>query len=121
MTSSLVTTNLSISFTPQEGYVGLPSEWKQMLSNCGITERYFYEKPEEVIQMLRYYRSTIAEPITVQPVSKTIVNSIGKFPRNFLEFSAKFPGIFGEISEDVVNKEVSPDMLYEDFVLIGSG
>eukprot|EP01118_Nematostelium_gracile_P013939 TRINITY_DN5332_c0_g1_i1.p1 TRINITY_DN5332_c0_g1~~TRINITY_DN5332_c0_g1_i1.p1 ORF type:complete len:711 (+),score=180.30 TRINITY_DN5332_c0_g1_i1:135-2267(+) len=99
VTASVVSTNLSISFTPQEGYVGLPNEWKQMLSNCGITERYFYEKPEEVIQMLRYYRSTVAEPITVQPVSKTIVNSI----------------------DEVVNKEVSPDMIYEDFVLIGSG
>jgi hypothetical protein len=99
VTASVVTTNLSISFTPQEGYVGLPSEWKQMLSNCGITERYFYEKPEEVIQMLRYYRSTVAEPITVQPAAKTIVNSI----------------------EDIVNKDVSPEMIYEEFVLIGSG
>jgi len=97
--TAIVSTNLSISFTPQEGYVGLPTEWKQMLSHCGVTERYFYEKPEEVLQMLRFYRKSFTTPLKSHAAPKLVATSI----------------------DDVITKDVRPEDLYEEFALIGSG
>lgn len=97
---SLKQQNITISFDPSKGYVGLPDDWKKMLEKCGITQRYFYERPEEVLQMLKYFYSAISEPIVPHSAPKTRAKTA---------------------IEEVVNTSAAPTTLYEDFVLIGSG
>jgi len=95
--SVMAQSDLIISSDPAAGYAGLPEEWRQLLEKCGVTQRYFYEKPEEVLQMLKFY-STEAQPVVPQIAPKKV-----------------------SAIDDVVNRGETPNVLYEDFLLIGSG
>jgi len=95
---------VEVTFRVETGYVGLSPEWKHLLSSSGITERYFYDQATEVIEILRsnFIKRNISEPIINHiPSSK---------PRNPNATIAS-----------VVNHEDNPEVLYEDFQLVGSG
>jgi len=95
---------VEVTFRVETGYVGLSPEWKHLLSSSGITERYFYDQATEVIEILRsnFIKRNISEPIINHiPSSK---------PRNPNATIAS-----------VVNQHDNPEILYEDFQLVGSG
>eukprot|EP01114_Cavostelium_apophysatum_P016844 TRINITY_DN4874_c0_g1_i1.p1 TRINITY_DN4874_c0_g1~~TRINITY_DN4874_c0_g1_i1.p1 ORF type:complete len:716 (+),score=166.16 TRINITY_DN4874_c0_g1_i1:26-2149(+) len=93
-----ISQRLSISYDTLTGYVGLSKEWQQALNDCGITERYFYENPQEVLELLKANMKNTGQDLSTTP-HRTQSRDIG----------------------DVVNKNVSPDSMYSNFQLIGSG
>jgi len=95
---------IGITFRAETGYVGLSPEWKHMLSSSGITERYFYEYPDEVVGLLRanFLKKDVSEPI------------INHIPSS----SSRDP--HASIAR-IVNQNDNPEVLYEDFQLVGSG
>jgi len=86
--------------------LGLSNDWKELLRNCGVTERYFYEHAAEVVDMLRFQQNrTAADGNENAP----IVNHAAPKPK-------RRAGL-----DDVINKDVSPEDIYESFELLGSG
>jgi PH domain len=45
--------DLTVTFSPSEGFVGLPQRWKIVLLQAHITERQFYEETDSVVEQLR--------------------------------------------------------------------
>jgi hypothetical protein len=112
--------SITVQFTPDFGYVvryilytltnyvkGFPIEWKQLFRDHAIVEKQFFEHPMEVINQLKFNKSST--PIVSHHVANSQV-SIGKsINKSHLIFL-----------DDVINKKGSPDM-YVGYQLLGSG
>ncbi|PRP80591.1 p21-activated kinase [Planoprotostelium fungivorum] len=109
---------IQITFQAETGYVGLSAEWKHLLSSSGITERYFYDHIDEVLEILR---STFMKRNVSEPIINHIPDSRSRNPHSESTF------IYNETDRDavsiasVVNQIDNPEILYEDFQLVGSG
>eukprot|EP00027_Filamoeba_sp_ATCC50430_P007767 CAMPEP_0168552008 /NCGR_PEP_ID=MMETSP0413-20121227/6486_1 /TAXON_ID=136452 /ORGANISM="Filamoeba nolandi, Strain NC-AS-23-1" /LENGTH=891 /DNA_ID=CAMNT_0008582591 /DNA_START=81 /DNA_END=2756 /DNA_ORIENTATION=+ len=98
---------VQISYGNLTGYIGLPSEWKQALRSCGITERYFYSFPDKALKMLRSHFNTNSIEDNNSESAPIVVHPLPESKESFLE--------------DVVNRTDNPELIYTNFQLIGSG
>jgi len=103
-----ITQKVTVTFNAQSGYSGLSNEWKEVLRNYGFTERYFYEHHNEVLHLLRFHSYLQQAENSEDPSIPIVIHPAPKH---------KHPIDI----EEVINKDVSPEYLYEDFELLGSG
>lgn len=74
--TEFVMNNITVEFDPEKGYVGLSEEWKQVFHKCGISERTFYEDPEETISLLKKHASWASAPIIDHPASSSSMTNL---------------------------------------------